>query len=192
MWWVEPDPSMVSAGVIVIAAAEREWDLEVDEAGHHDLAGVGADAGGGGAGGEERDGERERGANRRRGWRTGACAWGMVLRPERAGVWKELAGDGEHCEVHESREPERRMYHVRRSNRSTRFFSRSGCGFSDHSLCWSARRSGVINVGITVAPTIPTRDVQIGRAVDAWGSVRVTSRARRVRFAALSYRSRRR
>ena len=43
-------------------AAQREGDLEVDEAGHHDLPGVGADARGRGSGGEQRDRERERGA----------------------------------------------------------------------------------------------------------------------------------
>ncbi len=81
--------------------------LRSDEAGHHDLAGVGADARGGGAGGEQRDREGERRAAADEPCRTPAWACWIDADAARARWCEELGGDREHRHVDEPGEAER-------------------------------------------------------------------------------------
>ena len=77
--------------------------LEVDEAGHDDLAGVGADAGGGGAGGEQGDGEGERGGAADEVAEAGVGPLDRVHVGVAGQVVEELGGDGEHGHVDRGR-----------------------------------------------------------------------------------------
>ncbi len=119
-----PIARTTSAGIIVIARRTQQRDADVDEAGHHDLSGVGADARGGGAGGEQRDRERERGgaADEVAELRVG------VLDRARArtgrGVWNSLAATASIAMLTRPARPSA-MTTSRRSKRSTRLRSSS-------------------------------------------------------------------
>lgn len=96
-----PVARMVSAGIMVIARRARQGDAEADESGHDDLAGVGADAGGGGAGGQQATANASP-ATPPASLPGSAWAWPVVARPDSAGVCKARGGDGEHRHVHQA------------------------------------------------------------------------------------------